>query len=138
MKEEGRQEEEGSILIPTLQMTNLRHKQVKEHTQHTIFVTSRLEWAFSIPNKGFSDGSVVQNLPTNARDIGDTGLTFLSGRSPGGGNGNPLQYPCLENHMDRGAWWAAAHRVTKGWTRLSRHAYMINPILSYVNRRLNK
>ena len=44
-------------------MTNLRHKQVKEHTQHTIFVTGRLEWAFSIPNKGFPDGSVVQNLP---------------------------------------------------------------------------
>ena len=38
-----------------------------------------------------------------------------SGRSPGEGNGNPLQYPCLENLMDRGAWWAAVHGVAKSW-----------------------
>ena len=38
------------------------------------------------------------------------------GRSPGGGNGNPLQYSCLEDSMDRGAWWATAHRVAKSWT----------------------
>ena len=38
---------------------------------------------------------------------------------PGEGNGNPLQYSCLENPMDRGAWWATVHRVTKSWTRLS-------------------
>ena len=38
------------------------------------------------------------------------------GRSPGEGNGNPLQYPCLENSMDRGAWWATVHRVAKSWT----------------------
>ena len=41
-----------------------------------------------------------------------------SGRSPGGGHGNPLQYSCLENPMDRGAWWAIVHRITKSWTRL--------------------
>ena len=50
---------------------------------------------------------------------GDLGLTPGSGRSPGEGNGNPLQYPCLENVMDSGAWWAAVHGVTKSWARLS-------------------
>ena len=41
-------------------------------------------------------------------------------RSPGGGHGNPLQYSCLKNPMDRGAWWATDHRVPKSWTRLKR------------------
>ena len=50
-----------------------------------------------------------QNLPANARDIGDPGSIPGSGRSPGGGNGSPLQYSCLENPMDRGAWWAAVY-----------------------------
>ena len=50
---------------------------------------------------GFSGGSVVKNLPDNAED---TSLTLRSGRSPGGGHGNPLQYSCLENLMDREAW----------------------------------
>ena len=55
---------------------------------------------------GFLGGSVVRNLPANARDAG---LIPGSGRSPGGGNGNPVQYSCLENLMDRGAWWAIVH-----------------------------
>ena len=55
----------------------------------------------------------VKNLPTNAGDIRDAGLIPESGRSPGGGNGNPLQYSCLENPMNRGAWWAMVHRVTE-------------------------
>ena len=46
---------------------------------------------------------VVKNLPANARDIRDIGLIPGSGRSPGGGHGNPLQYSCLENSVDRGA-----------------------------------
>ena len=49
----------------------------------------------------------------SAYDGGDTGLVPESGRSPGEGNGNPLQYSCLGNPMDRGAWWATVHRVTK-------------------------
>ena len=53
---------------------------------------------------------MVKNLPANA---GDGGLIPGSGRSPGEGNGNPLQYSCLENSMDRGAWWATVHKVTK-------------------------
>ena len=49
----------------------------------------------------------------NAEDTGDAGLILRSGRSPGRGNGNPLQYSCLKNHMDRGAWKAIVQRVTK-------------------------
>ena len=63
--------------------------------------------------KGLPGGSVEKNLPANAGDAGDTGLVSGSGRSPGGGNGNPLQYSCLGNSMDREAWWAPAHEVTK-------------------------
>ena len=52
----------------------------------------------------------------NAGDAGDTGLIPGSGRSSREGNGNPFQYPCLENCMDRGAWWATVLGVTKSWT----------------------
>ena len=55
----------------------------------------------------------------SAYNAGDPGLIPGSGRSPGEGNGNPLQYSCLENLMDTGAWWAAVHGVTKNRTRLS-------------------
>ena len=61
----------------------------------------------------FPGGSVVKNLPASAGDAGDLGLILGSGRSPGVGNGNPLQYSCLGNRMDRGAWQAAVHGVTK-------------------------
>ena len=59
---------------------------------------------------------VVKNPPANAGDIRDTVFIPGLGRSPGGGHGNPLQYSCLENPMDRGAWWATVHGVTKSWT----------------------
>ena len=55
----------------------------------------------------------------NAGDTGDAGLNPGSGRSPGGGHGNPLQYSCLENPMDRGAWWATVHGVAQSRTQLS-------------------
>ena len=61
---------------------------------------------------------VVKNLPANAGDIRDTGLIPGSGRSTGGGHGNPLQYSRLENPMDREAWRAMVHGVTKSQTRL--------------------
>ena len=60
---------------------------------------------------------VVKNLPASAGDTRDTGSIPGLGRSPGEGNGNPLQYPCLENPMDRGAWWVTVHRVAKSQTR---------------------
>ena len=62
---------------------------------------------------------VVKSLSASAGDIRDAGLIPGSGRSPGGGNGNPLQYSCLENLMDRGAWQATVHGVTKSQTQLN-------------------
>ena len=59
---------------------------------------------------------VVKNLPANAGDVRVTGLISGSGRSPGERLCNPLQYSCLENPMDRGAWWAIVHRVAQIWT----------------------
>ena len=62
------------------------------------------------------DWATNTHAHTNTHIIGDTSSISGSGRSPGGGNGNPLQYSCLENPMDRGAWWAIDHGVTEGWT----------------------
>ena len=62
---------------------------------------------------------MVKNPPANAEDAGNEGSIPGSERSPGEGNGNPLQCSCLENPMDRGAWWAAVHGVAKSQTRLS-------------------
>ena len=66
----------------------------------------------------FPRALVVKNPPANAGDAGDKGLIPGWGRPPGGGHGNPLQYSCLENSMDRGAWRATVHRITKSQTRL--------------------
>ena len=61
---------------------------------------------------------VINNLPANARDVRDTGLISELRKFPRGGHGSPLQYSCLKNPMDRGAWGAIVHSVTKSWTRL--------------------
>ena len=61
----------------------------------------------------FPGGSVVKNLPASAGDTGDIGSIPGLGGFPGGGNGNPLQYSCLENPMDRGDWQSIVHRVSK-------------------------
>ena len=74
------------------------------------------EQLHTIPPRGFPGGSVVSNPPASA---GDEGSMPGTGRSPGGGNGHPLQYSYLGNPMDRGAWWAAVHGVAKSRTQLS-------------------
>ena len=71
---------------------------------------------------------VVKNLPANAGDIRDAGSIPGLGRSLGVGNGTPLQYSCLENFMDRGAWQGAIHGVAKNWTwlkQLSTHSFTL-------------
>ena len=78
--------------------------------------------------KDAEQGNAMNYFPHNAsgkepacqyrRLSRDSGSIPGSGRSPGEGNGNPLQYSCLENPMDRGSWWAAIHRVIKSWTKL--------------------
>ena len=82
------------------------------------FRTCHCEW-------GFPGCSVVKNLPANAGDTGGLDLIPGLGRSPGEGNGNPLQYSCLETSMDRGAWWAMVHGVLESQTtqrQLTTHA----------------
>ena len=84
----------------------------KEEHDHISFTFIRfLRSAFAFPG-----GSVVKNLPANVGDIGS-----IPGwkRSPGEGNGNPLWYSCLGNPMDRGAWWAMVHGVSKSLRQLS-------------------
>ena len=68
--------------------------------------------------KTVPNGLVVKNLPANEGDTGDADSIPRLGRSLGGENGNPLQYSCLENPMERGAWWAVVFGVTKSWTWL--------------------
>ena len=72
---------------------------------------------------GFPSGSEGKESACNARDLGSiSGL----GRSPGEENGNPLQHSCLENPMDRGAWWATVHGVAQSRTRLSYFTFFLS------------
>ena len=71
-----------------------------------------------VDQQGFPGGA-SKNLPANAGDARDSGSISGSGRSPGKGHDNPLQHHRLDNPMDRGAWLATVHRVTKSWTQLS-------------------
>ena len=71
---------------------------------------------------------VVKNLPASPGDVRDTSSILGSGRSPGGEHGNPLQYSCLENPMERGAWWATVYRVTKSRTWLKQLSSNIHPL----------
>ena len=74
--------------------------------------------------EGFPGGSVVKNLPANAGDTADIGLIPGMGRSPGGGNGNPLQYSCWKNPMDRGAWWVTVHGVVERLDCAAEHTHI--------------
>ena len=91
-------------------MTRLSNKQeLRDHLRITSFL---LPWLASQVTL------VVKNLPANAGDLRHVGLIPGLGRFPGEEHGNPLQYFCLENPMDRGAWWATVHGVTKSQTQL--------------------
>ena len=78
---------------------------------------------------------MVRNLPANAGDGGDLGLIPGSGISPGGDHGNPFQYSCLENPIDRGAWWSTVHRVAKSQTRLKQLSTVHKGTLMKVHKR---
>jgi len=87
------------IISPFQKKKKTKNKKTSCLVSHTLFECL-----------GFPDGSLVKTLFANA---GDKGLIPWSGRSPGEGNDNPLQYSCLENPMDGGAWWATVHVDTK-------------------------
>ena len=82
---------------------------------------------------------MVKNLPANVGDTRDLGSILESGRTRGVGNGDLLQYSCLENPMDRGVWWATVHSVTKSQTRLkqSKQAKFLNEIDFLIKFRIN-
>ena len=84
---------------------------------------------------GFPGGSEVK---ASASNVGDPGSVPGSGRSPGEGNGNPLQYSCLENPMDGEAWWAIVHGVAKSRTRLSDFTIHYSLYINILTRKLIK
>ena len=86
------------------------------HLKHELFQITGSCYYLLPYLKGFPAGSGGKE---SACSVGDPGSIPGSGRSPGEGNGTPLQYSCLENPMDRGAWQATVHGVTESWTRLS-------------------
>ena len=73
-----------------------------------------ISYATAFFTSDFPSGAVIKN-PANGGDAGDAGSIPGSERSPGEGNSSPLHYPCLENPIERRAWWAAVHGVTKEW-----------------------
>ena len=81
---------------------------------------------------GFPGGTVVKNPPANAGEARDASLIPGLGRSPGVGNGNPLQYSCMENSMDRGACWATVHEVTKSGTQLTQ-LLLVNTFTTFLS-----
>ena len=90
-----------------------------EDTVSTLFRVLLLpNWQLKIQLSDFLCGSVVNNTPANAGDVRHVGSIPGLGRSSGGGHGDPLQYSCLGNPTDRGAWWASVHRAAKIWTWL--------------------
>ena len=116
-------------------------------SQHFLFLLHNLQRLNYVPDsskinkvhfRGFPDGTVVKNLPADAGDARDMGSIPGLESSPGVGNGNPLQYSCLENSMDRGAWQAIVHVVPKSLTQLSiahththTHAYPQNNLIGF-------
>ena len=93
--------------LQSIRLQRIGHQSDLAHIDCSIYLTLLL---------GFPCSSVGKEFACSAGDLGSIpGL----GRSPGEGNGSPLQYPCLENLMERGAWWAAVHGVTKSQARLT-------------------
>ena len=105
------------------------HKLYNRKYFHTFFILSRArKYTLHVYFVASQVVLVVKNPPAKAGDIRDID-SIPGGRSPGGGHGNPLQYCCLENPMNRGAWRAAVHRVTTRWTRLKRLSACYNTII---------
>ena len=89
----------------------IKNKVLKKVSVHYFIILTEVSGI-----SGFPGGSGVKNPPTNAGDERGYRFNPCSGRCPGLDNGNPLQYSCLGNPMDREAWWAIVHRMAKSWT----------------------
>ena len=102
-------------IFRTLHQKNKTKQNKKTQSTHSYQVDTEHSLGFTkIGTKlGFPGGSKDK---ASACNLGDLGLIPGLGRSPGEGNGNPLQHSCLENPMDRGAWWVTVHGVSKSWT----------------------
>ena len=87
-------------------------------TAQKIIVETQVYFAVLQESGASQVALVVKNPPASTGDTGDMGSIPGSGRSPGGEQGSPLQYSCLENLMDRGVWWATIYEVAKSWTQL--------------------
>ena len=96
---------------------------ISPSSEYSGLIFFRIDWFYLLAIQGTAVALAVKKLPANAGDLRDKGLIPGSGRSLGGGHGNPLQYYCLENSMDRGAWWATQsmglQRVGHDWSDLA-------------------
>ena len=110
------------LLVKTTGLFCHRHMGVCHSCRQATSIIHFLQ-DFSDTLLGFPGGSDGNKSACNE---GDPSLFPGSGRSPGGGDGNPLQYSCLENPMDRGAWCTAVHGITKSWTQLTKHTCMLS------------
>ena len=115
--------EEWKLAVPlkdrTLSTLNSKHHQSLLSSGSSALVTVRAVQLLTEVHTSFISfpgGSVVKNLPANKGNAGDVSSIPESGRCPGGGNGNLLQYFCLENSMDTEACWATIHGVVNSWT----------------------
>ena len=108
--EGGREVPEGGDICLPMNDSCWCMAEINQHCKATIFQCKKLK--------------KKKNPAASAGDAGDMASIPELGRSPGGGNGNPLQCSCLENPMGRAAWWATVHGVTKRWTRLSAHTHI--------------
>ena len=94
----------------------------REAPSYTTYLSANKSCQNSFPygnTQAFQVALVVKNLPANEGEVRDVGSISRSERFPGGGHGSPFPYSCLENPMDRGAWWATVHRVTQSLTQLN-------------------
>ena len=103
----------GSMMKCKVQFVNMTNQRGTQNTGLLLSCSHATVFFSELP------AQAGQELPANTGDARNSGLIPRLGRSPGEGNGNPLQYSCLGNLMDRGAWWATVHGVAKSQTRLS-------------------
>ena len=111
--------ESSTLCWSVWESASVNRRWVLQGKDHILFIFVPVRY------RNFPGGSTVKNLPANEGDVGDLGPVPGLGRSPGGGHGHPLQFSCLENPKDRGAWWAMAHGVAKSRTRLRKHTGVI-------------